>query len=1036
MMSSFFVSPAGNDQNSGTSEAQAWKTLNASTRLSPGDTLTALPGSCAGTFRPPDGTPQAPITLKAKEPGTAVIDGSVRVDGLSWQRIANGWQTPFPQLAFNVFQRSFETDGKLANFNNRDFNQYGSNPQLDLHGTPAEFKWQGGNLRLNAIPGTPQAEPLFAAVTEIALDLNDRSHIIVEGITTRGHKHAVGTRHGTDVHLIGCRFTFCGSTGVWLVGLTDAEMVGCMVQGAGSWGGHYEDCVDVRSAGNLRIADCNLSYGGHSGLIALDGIPGGKIQIVRLTTHHMGGSLLTFKRSVNDVLIEDCWLEGAAKSTDVDVHKVPHANQISGKGHIFRNCVFRDNGIDVLASSDGNADSNPVCSDILFDHCTFSGSEAGAVQGQEYAPAGRVERMTWQDCIIKGDVALFYAGVGDRKSNRLVHCQVVGSTNRGIVAQNCSSDPIPGAGSSLTGPPTMPPDGPMPPVTPPVDPGAPSMPPTTTPGQPRLDRLIPASGPAGSIVRAEGGNFTADPAVVIRAGTPSAIRLTGLGGSDTAAVFTIPAGTPAGVMQVFVRAGIQSSNRLEFTVTGDAPQPPVNQPPIADAGGPYTGVVGQPVLFDGRKSSDPDGRVVMWEWNFGDGSLKDVTSLSRIGYIYPAPGTYTVTLTVTDDKGATATATTTAAITAGPQPPPTDPLPGLMATLNADLAAANRERAKQNLGPITLVVPALPPVMPPVVPPAGGGVVLTSLTPSSVVPGDSVLAAGSGFGGAPMVNLTSMSGGRLRIAPASSTDRRLRFVVPAAAGPSQVMVENTETGGFSNVVALNVTHVVTVPPPAGDAIAQVFQINGPPSDQALLLAGLRQIAFPWQVLLPGMAQRNTAKILVEYADLSQYGALLTTVDGDRQTHATSEDDEPFHTLWADQVPGATDEARKYVAGLAWSSGKLQIEQKLRTDPTMTSLVVSAEAAHIVDFNLCEPKQMHDALLQILYGTATPPEPWWHGDYASLYWDQAGEKFMAGWGMAYSDFVNEDDRFTAPRFTKAEAPAVRAVLGCARTDSKG
>jgi PKD repeat protein len=44
----------------------------------------------------------------------------------------------------------------------------------------------------------------------------------------------------------------------------------------------------------------------------------------------------------------------------------------------------------------------------------------------------------------------------------------------------------------------------------------------------------------------------------------------------------------------------------------------VNVPPTADAGGPYTGDEGVSVRFDGSGSSDPDGEVVRYDWDFGD----------------------------------------------------------------------------------------------------------------------------------------------------------------------------------------------------------------------------------------------------------------------------------------------------------------------------------------------------------------------------------------------------------------------------------
>lgn len=70
-----------------------------------------------------------------------------------------------------------------------------------------------------------------------------------------------------------------------------------------------------------------------------------------------------------------------------------------------------------------------------------------------------------------------------------------------------------------------------------------------------------------------------------------------------------------------------------------------NNPPIADAGGPYEGVSDKSITFNGNKSSDPDNDPLTYVWDFGDESPeKDGVKVSHIF----DEGTYTVTLTVSD----------------------------------------------------------------------------------------------------------------------------------------------------------------------------------------------------------------------------------------------------------------------------------------------------------------------------------------------------------------------------------------------------
>ena len=96
----------------------------------------------------------------------------------------------------------------------------------------------------------------------------------------------------------------------------------------------------------------------------------------------------------------------------------------------------------------------------------------------------------------------------------------------------------------------------------------------------------------------------------------------------------------------------------------------VNDEPIADAGGPYSGTVGVEIAFDASASQDYDNQdppgandqTLSYSWDFGDESTGAGETTS---HAYDAAGTYTVTLTVSDGT-ASDTSTTTVEVTAQP----------------------------------------------------------------------------------------------------------------------------------------------------------------------------------------------------------------------------------------------------------------------------------------------------------------------------------------------------------------------------------
>ncbi len=73
-----------------------------------------------------------------------------------------------------------------------------------------------------------------------------------------------------------------------------------------------------------------------------------------------------------------------------------------------------------------------------------------------------------------------------------------------------------------------------------------------------------------------------------------------------------------------------------------------NQPPVSDAGGPYTVPEGTALTLDGTGSYDPNGDALSYAWDLdGDGNTDDSTDMNPT-WTYMDNGTYTVTLTVSD----------------------------------------------------------------------------------------------------------------------------------------------------------------------------------------------------------------------------------------------------------------------------------------------------------------------------------------------------------------------------------------------------
>jgi len=101
------------------------------------------------------------------------------------------------------------------------------------------------------------------------------------------------------------------------------------------------------------------------------------------------------------------------------------------------------------------------------------------------------------------------------------------------------------------------------------------------------------------------------------------------------------------------------------------PIPPVtsNQSPIASfTANPTSGLAPLQVSLNASNSSDSDGSIVSYAWDFKDG---DTGNGETINHTFSSIGSYNVKLTVTDNKGATGSTTKTISVTA----PITQPVP-------------------------------------------------------------------------------------------------------------------------------------------------------------------------------------------------------------------------------------------------------------------------------------------------------------------------------------------------------------------------
>ena len=160
----------------------------------------------------------------------------------------------------------------------------------------------------------------------------------------------------------------------------------------------------------------------------------------------------------------------------------------------------------------------------------------------------------------------------------------------------------------------------------------------------RIDTITPDAARAGAMVTITGIGFGATNVVITVAGVQAKV----LNATGNKIAFVVPAGAVPGYTLVKATNPGGRAGSIGFRLI-----PPLNTPPVANAGPAQTVAVGDTVMLDGSKSSDADGDPLIFHWSFaslpsGSGALLSNVNAVHPTFVVDTAGTYVVQLVVND----------------------------------------------------------------------------------------------------------------------------------------------------------------------------------------------------------------------------------------------------------------------------------------------------------------------------------------------------------------------------------------------------